>query len=890
MNDLPNNGLAGRLSTSGPVLWAKTYLDSSGREALGISTQDHCINVGFVAQAILRLLHPKVRALLPGDDGQGACLLAALHDIGKITLGFLIKSTAWTIPAELGPMAAREAGCSPSDHALVSQVMLQQRLKSSALRKWAMAVGAHHGRPKGRVAKLPSPEAAASWAEEHRNHVLERLVQIFGALPIHPPDPHFDSTDTDIWLLAGLITVADWIGSNEAFFPVRHGLPIQESRSMAAQAVAAIGWPGGRLVSTSFARAFTGGEAKGFQPNPVQSSVAGLPPGLVIIEAPMGCGKTEAALHLAQAWIAGGHHHGLYFALPTQVTSNRIHRRIEGFLRNTLEGTARLRLAHGHAWLEDDFNLDLRPTCSKREPDDNPLAQVREARSWFASSKQALLAPYGVGTIDQALQGMVAVKHFFVRRFALAGKVVILDEVHSYDIYTGTLVGSLVGELIRLGCSVIILSATLTAARRRELIEAAGGTEATSPTAYPLITAASGAAEARHLTPEWKGQKRIALRTGDFMDAEVIEDLIHRAEAGQHVLWIRNTVIEAQAAFASLQGEIREGTVRTGLLHSRFPFNRRQELESDWLEFLGRNRSSEGPGSILIATQVVEQSVDIDLDFIVSDLAPTDMLIQRMGRLWRHPRPPSARKANEPELWLRIPKLANTATAETLKQSLGRSAHVYAPYVLLRTAAVWKDLSHVSLPDDIRPLLEATYAESDVTEPDTWQSLRDELEKEKEELRGRANAAKLVLGNPMAPDDDEQALTRRKSAPTTPLLLLTREESLPGTTSKRLIAPDGSSVIASDFEWSLNTSRFLHRWMVRVPRWMVPRDAQRPRWLGEHTNGEAALALLEEDGRLRFDDAESQIAYHPDSGVISMLKRPNTSQSKTWNDDDEFDQ
>ena len=178
----------------------------------------------------------------------------------------------------------------------------------------------------------------------------------------------------------------------------------------------------------------------------------------------------------AQQFIAAGHQQGIYFALPTQVTSNRIHKRIGMFLRNTLADEAPLRLAHGNAWLEDDFDLRLRPAFAARaESDgDEPDESVREARSWFASAKQALLATYGVGTIDQALQGVVAVKHFFVRRFALAGKVVILDEIHSYDIYTGTLITALVRELVNLRCSVIILSATLTAARRRELLAAAG--------------------------------------------------------------------------------------------------------------------------------------------------------------------------------------------------------------------------------------------------------------------------------------------------------------------------------------------------------------------------------------------------------------------------------
>ncbi len=880
------------MSTDWTILWAKTYIDSAGQEALGISTPDHCTNVGFVAAAIVPLLPPQVRSLLPGDNGSATPVLTALHDIGKITIGFLIKSSAWRIPASFDERTVREAAFSESDHALVSQLFLQNRLKGTKSSLWAAAVGAHHGRPKGRMAKPRSPEAASEWAAALREVVTEYLIQTFGPLPDRPPDPRFGLAHSDLWLLAGLITVADWVGSNEAFFPASHGLPPEASKLRARQAIAAIGWPGGVLRPTSFAKAFTGAETESFRPNTVQSATANLRPGLVIIEAPMGSGKTEAALYLAQQWISKGHHHGLYFALPTQVTSNRIHLRIGEFLRNTLEESARLRLAHGHAWLEEDYHLELHPTCrqANQNDDSNPFSQVREARSWFASAKHALLAPYGVGTIDQALQAMVAVKHFFVRRFALAGKVVILDEIHSYDIYTGTLVGALVGELLNLGCSVIILSATLTAARRRELLEAAGCKETESPAAYPLISHAASTAQVQHLVPEWNQEKEIRVRAGNLGETEVTEELIQRAEAGQHVLWIRNTVIEAQAAFATVRSQLREGAIKTGLLHSRFPFIRRQELESDWLEHLGRNRAPNGPGSILIATQVVEQSVDIDLDFIVSDLAPTDMLIQRAGRLWRHPRPAEHRAANQPEFWIKIPDVSASESAKHLRAALGRSAHVYAPYALLRSASVWRDLTDLKLPGDIRPLLEATYALPSESEPPTWQELARDLDSEIDRLRTNAQATMQVLGGLMLPDEDERTLTRRKSAPTTPLLILSSVAPVPGQSAFQLKAPDGSASLVSEFEWSLNAARFIHRWMVRVPRWMVPRDVSRPRWLMEHASEDAAFALLREDGGLAFGEDNSSLSYHPDCGIYSRPKANTHFQSRTWNDDDEFDQ
>jgi len=579
--------------------WAKTT--PSGLP--GISVQDHCLNVGCVAEAIISALPANVRSLLP----EGAVTLAALHDVGKITLGFQVKCPAWLATSARPPCGNGEIALSVTDHALVSQRFLQGLAAFTANRLWAVAVGAHHGRPKGRNVRLDiPPEALATWAEEHRLRLLEKVQTVFGPLPKTPVDPRFGPQCSDLWLLAGLITMADWIGSNEAWFSPESGLPLAQARLQAAQTLRQIGWPGGKLRRTDFSVAFTTGSEPAFTPNSLQQAVAEAAgrPGVIIVEGPMGCGKTEAALFAAQQLITSGHQHGIYFALPTQVTSNRIHQRIERFLRATLENPASFRLAHGNAWLEDNFDLRVNPAHRRGEEHDldKPMDTVRDARSWFASAKQALLAPYGVGTIDQALQGVVAVKYFFVRRFALAGKVVVLDEVHSYDIYTGTLITALIRELINLRCSVIILSATLTAARRAELLAAAGVVETDAAPDYPLVTFGTTGGKGRAIKPLWTVEKLITLRSAVIPEEETIAELTRRAEGGQHVLWIRNTVIEAQQAFQAVASFIRQDSVRIGLLHSRFPFAHRAELEQDWLEHLGRNRPRSGPGSILISS------------------------------------------------------------------------------------------------------------------------------------------------------------------------------------------------------------------------------------------------------------------------------------------------
>jgi CRISPR-associated endonuclease/helicase Cas3 len=865
--------------------WAKTISTAEGQVLPGISVYGHCLNVGCIAEKLISFLPDGAQRLLP----PGSATLAALHDIGKITLGFQAKCPAWLRESKLDTEAQLRSYHSNSDHALASQFFVQEQLARAHL--WAVAVGAHHGKPKGRTVRTPL-EPLADWAENERKVCSQILIRRFGLLPDQPPDGKFGGHHSDLWLLAGLISVADWIGSNEFFFPAEIEQPVDVANDIANRAVSQIGWPGGRLLSKPFEQTF------GFSPNAVQNAVvdSATAPGLIIVEAPMGWGKTEAALAAAQRLIASGANHGLYFALPTQVTSNRIHLRVARFMQNALAGDAHLRLAHGHSWLHEKFNFRISPAfigdSGKYENQDET---AQDARSWFASAKHALLAPYGVGTIDQALQGMVAVKHFFVRRFALAGKVVILDEIHSYDVYTGTLVTALVRELLHLGCTVIVLSATLTGERRRELLEATGSREEGAPSSYPLITCARRDALAVQIAPETSTSKKIHLRAEPMDEDTVIAELIARAEDGQNVLWIRNTVVEAQNAFRLIRGDTPVGEtpddqIKLGLLHSRFPLSRRQELEAFWLDRLGRDRPAHGPGSILVATQVVEQSVDIDLDFIVSDLAPTDMLFQRMGRLWRHPR--AQRAAIHPEFWIRLPILPTepASNVASFKKALGRSARVYAPWVLLRAASVFANRTFVTLPDDLRPLLEATYAAPRDDEPSAWHALHVELEEEKRQLTTNAAAAMLVLGRPALTVDEssDQALTRRKGPPTVTVALLTSIEMLSGGRA-RLTAIDGAITTVSEYDWQIGAARFLHQWIVRVPRWQVPANAPCPRWLALHISGKATFACVQDDGRLLFGDITSVACYHTDFGVFAEKTAQPAQLLNQWNDDDEFD-
>lgn len=448
--------------TEKPTFWAKTTADGMP----GCSIFEHGQAAGEVAKLLLGLLPENLRKLLP----DGLVTLVALHDIGKISPGFQTKCAQWRGPygdtddATLKAWSGRNGS-----HATISQYLLKELLKEKRdgkIRKWkayAECLGAHHGRYSQDVGNSNAPysvEAVSEWMDYARDY-LAMMKETLGEMP--QKEFPKDNDALKEWII-GLIEVADWIASNEEWFPPEGGLP--DIAATAKEAVQSIGFSDevpvipGCCWKDLFPHAPT--------PRAVQSYLWEQPalPGVYIIEDAMGGGKTEAALGLAYRLMEAGKANGLYFALPTQTTSNRIYDRVKDFLQNAgaRVSVGSLRLAHGHSWLEQD-RLFFGWNSSTKNAEDVP-----PVRSWFASSRRALLARYGVGTIDQALMGEINVKHRFVRRYGLAGKVVILDEVHSYDIYTGTLISKMVRNLRSLDTTVIILSATLTQERLRDLL------------------------------------------------------------------------------------------------------------------------------------------------------------------------------------------------------------------------------------------------------------------------------------------------------------------------------------------------------------------------------------------------------------------------------------
>ena len=729
--------------------YAKTRRSSTGTIVLGQTVLSHCRQTGLVAKALVNCLPRKLSCKwFP----KGTPLVVACHDNGKISPAFQEKIRRATSDYVIGSLqelkfANPEAESQWSGHSGAGQIAAREWTSDSRI---CAIIGCHHGFfPCTGSLRADSPVLGGTMWQARRTQLAETLKDFFKSdFPVVQSDLHAK-------VLAGLTTVADWIASSE-----QSSAADPTSFGDAANAVQDAGF-----FPVEVCPGLSVKDIFGFVPNAVQKAVdlQCRRPGVYLLEAPMGSGKTEAALYAAYRLLATGQASGLYFALPTQTTSNAIVHRVNDFLKAIVPNNSHHRsaqLIHSRADLiQSPFGAEAGP-----------------GGSWFSSRKRAILYPFAVGTIDQVLMSVMAVRHATVRMFGLLGKVVILDEVHSYDLYTGTILEALVKALRELDCTVIILSATLTKSRRESLLQAS-----CLNIDYPLLTSIqTGSVHALPVEHPIKLPLTKTVQTKVISERNLaLSEAISRAKNGQQILWIENTVDEAQKTYAKLLAELKkspDSVIEIGLIHSRFTAADREDIENYWLNILGKGQNNKRSqnGRIVVGTQVLEQSLDIDADFLITNLCPTDMLLQRIGRLWRHcttKRPDQCTC----EAWIIAPEFM--ADIEKIVDSLGKTAKVYAPYILCRTLEVWQSRRTVHLPVDIRLLLEETYSERQ--ECSAMSQLKLELEEGNAEHKGSRQLRKLAQLT-LCPDfgtiSDEAtnngAATRYSQIPTVDVLLI----------------------------------------------------------------------------------------------------------------------
>jgi CRISPR-associated endonuclease/helicase Cas3 len=625
----------------------------------------------------------------------------------------------------------------------------------------ADAVGCHHGSRASptTIEHLSYNERALGqkeWAGMRRG-ILEALLETFR--PSQLPTKTTLS-GPDFMLLSGLTSFADWIGSNEDWFPFGTPKDVNDladwytrRRSNADRALDTIGWETRTpLISEkkSFEKIFN------LTPRPLQDAVARAveemqEPGVLLIEAPMGEGKTEAAFYAHQELQRRFGHRGLYVALPSKATGNAMFGRTLEFLHDQrISRTLDLQLLHGATLLNDTFQ-NLRVSGIY---DAIAGGEVR-AKEWFTHKKRALLSEYGVGTIDQAILPILPVRHNFVRLWGLANRTVIFDEIHAYDAYTGTLLTHLVRWLLALGSSVILLSATLPPSFRNRLAQIVGADMPSKEVEYPRLSIfRAGSFLQNHFSIDPAFRRSVELRkiTTDLSSLQTAT--MDSLSSGGMGLALVNTVQRAQDLFRLFPpGEpIHRGGQRIGkrladgtelfLFHARYPADMRQAREDAALETFCRAKARNGR-KILIATQVAEQSLDLDFDVMVTDLAPIDLLLQRAGRLWRH------KRDNRP---VTNPLLLVAGLAEEQPPLFAGPlwwSSVYREDLLLRTWIVLHGRQDLLLPDEIDRLVELVY-EDQIEIP---KSLQDRMTRaidiaEGEGFAYKAQANQAIIGLP----------------------------------------------------------------------------------------------------------------------------------------------
>lgn len=813
-----------RLSRTARLLWAKT----GGGEQIDLWSPLY-VHMGDTAETI-RLLW---REWLPdaekrlisnavGSDETAETLVAwlgAVHDIGKATPAFQYKVDG---RAEL----VREAGLRiPASntmpcfsHAFMGHIILGNWLES---RGWAYAntfscvVGGHHGSPPNSEAQLRSICAHSSnfpneaLGDERWSSVQDELLSFaFETIRVGDTEESLSQIalpQTVQVLLTGLVIMADWIASNSDLFPLVPELaPIQGFDQRACTAWTELNlpssWHAKSCISDDkdlFHKRFVGlpenAVLRPAQSAAVKAALELEEPGLIIIEAPMGNGKTEASLLCAEILAGKFGDGGVSYLLPTMATSNAMFSRVEEWLSNVPDGRGNSRqsmqLLHGKAALNPEF-ARLKTWRSSWMGDDavpgrsdwsQPEGII--AHQWFGGRKRGLLASFVVGTVDQLLMAALKTRHVQLRHLGLAGKVVVIDEVHAYDAYMGVYLDRVMAWLGAYGVPTILLSATLPPERRNALIRAYRGSDGKPPTrpsrrkvnpycvlpvprrvfgapSYPLITSAS---RDPSLAPSYRACT--ITESGTDVSVEYLPDddesllniLRDFLSDGGCACVLRDTVGRAQATYDLLKEHLDAGGIEVKLVHSRFISIDRMANDAELLQLLGPDSSRRPERFIVVGTQVVEQSLDIDFDLMISDIAPIDLLLQRMGRLHRHQRgegqelrPHKLRKARfivtGAEDWNADPPIFDKAITYVYQPAL-----LWRSVLALRNHEGEQNSSIVNLPHDIAGLVERVYeSEQNDAIPESWQealtSAQVEMERARNDSALRANS--WLLGRP----------------------------------------------------------------------------------------------------------------------------------------------
>jgi CRISPR-associated endonuclease/helicase Cas3 len=626
----------------------------------------------------------------------------------------------------------------------------------------------HHGQP----IDTDSPRSIRHFTELHNTEAAQLFAQqMFDLFQPQFPIEKLQSKkwlkrlEQVSWQLAGVAVLADWIGSDNKHFQYQaEPMPLddywQTTQQTAAKALAATD-----LNKASSVKPFLSiKEHYGFDPTPLQHWAETVDvddsPQLFILEDVTGSGKTEAALALTHRLMQAGAADGFYFGLPTMATSNAMFSRVathyQQMLSNDNGKQPSIVLAHGAREMNNLFREAVL-SSNATDPDytKTDATATAQCNQWLADSrKKALLAPVGVGTIDQALLAVLPRRHQSLRLLGLNRKVLVFDEVHAADEFMFELLESLLALHLHQGGCAILLTATLSQKQRKRLVAIwhnAGGLSPVSPeqTTFPLATKVS-------INPQMPLlEQALASRVDVTREVKVsflnsfdacIGKVISAVKQGQCVVWVRNSVNDTLEAYQEILRQL-DQPKDCLLFHSRFVLQDRKSIEDKVLATFGKSSTNSiRRGKVLIATQVFQESLDADADVMISDICPIDDLIQRAGRLHRHTRDANGAHQHNavdsrpaPELWVHSPKWCENPKSDWLSADFRNTQYVYrSPGRLWLGMRELQLLGAIRMPDEARQLIEAVYSD------DAYNQIPDALRHQENELIGdeRSKAAK----------------------------------------------------------------------------------------------------------------------------------------------------
>jgi CRISPR-associated endonuclease/helicase Cas3 len=735
------------------VAWGKATEDGSWHPLVF-----HGVDTAAVAAVLWRrLLGVPVRERVAfglGVDEDGALrwlrVLAWLHDVGKATAFFQrldgrqasrVRAAGWDLAG--GRLVA---------HGRVSALVIAEAISGRAsrfdARELACVAGGHHG-------SFGAAEDPLDGLGEKRAAIAAMAVDRVGPLPRAG-----EVTNPALAVFGGLITLADWVASNVDWFPpfavsgVMPRLADLDTYQAAAEGRAEGAWA--ELAWAAPRSSDARDRLRAMFPfieraSPMQQAavgVAGTVAGsaLCVVEDRTGSGKTEAALVLVDAFIRSGAARGAFFGLPTRATADQAYSRVAAAFAAAAErrDAVRVELVHGFAALTPAYaqlaDEPLRLIDLAR--DEERAASAEEAviaGGWFAQRKRGLLAPVAVGTVDQAMLAALPSRHFTLRMLGLAGKVVVLDEVHAYDVYMGAIIERLLEWLGALGCPVVLLSATLPIAARETLVAAysTGANLRAAPgesSGYPRMTLLSGVERLDVVVPsavERSTRVELCEENPDL----VVGGVLQLALDGLDVAVIANTVARSRAWFRRFASGA-ASRVPVDLLHARYRLLERAAIEERVMSRYSRDGVRPG-GSVVVATQVLEQSLDLDFDLVVSELAPFDLLMQRAGRSHRHRRDRPRAAGEGPWLRVLVPELDRDALPRLAGAG---AARVYAEHILLRSYVALRDhlagssgrIVERAERSDVDALVQRVYSEADLdVSCERWKATKVGMEQER---------------------------------------------------------------------------------------------------------------------------------------------------------------